>query len=132
MKRTLTLILLVFILLLYYYRQRVFLRDPVATVYRDEVKQSGVEIFINNADDVLLEKDDYPGAYRILVQHWDRAPGTPARLTCLPWTACVTEADNAPILPITDAAAYDPKVIMTDREVTFMDPTGARIRIELR
>ena len=132
MKRTLTLILLVFILLLYYYRQRVFLRDPVATVYRDEVKQSGVEIFINNADDVLIEKDDYPGAYRILVQHWDLAPGTPARLTCLPWTACFTEADNAPILPISTAAAYDPKVTMTNREVTFVDPTGARIRIELR
>jgi hypothetical protein len=134
MKRYLLLVLLVLVGLVFIYRERVFVRDPLGTVYRDEVKQSGVEVFINNENDVLLEKNGQPGAYRILVQHWDMVPGTPARLTCLIWTACLTEADNAPILAMVGNGndTYDPKVTMTGSEVSFVDGSGAKIRVELR
>jgi hypothetical protein len=115
---------------IYVFRQRVYLRDPVATVYRDEVKQSGIQVFINNDAELLLVKDG-PGAYRLLVQHWDSFPGTPVSLICLPWIACVTEANNAPKLAVASngAGSYDPKVLMTSNEVSFVDETGAKVRV---
>jgi hypothetical protein len=120
--------------LIYIYRQRLYLRDPLGTVYRDEVKQSGLQVFINSEHDLLLVKDDVPGAYRILVQHWDRLPGAPVNLTCLRWTACLTNADNVPIVPIVwnGKGTYDPKVTMSDREVSFVDGDGVRVRVVLR
>ena len=75
-------------------------------------------------------------------------PGTPITLTCLRWTACLTEADKAPAIPLAsagnsgsptseparrgDKGKYDPKVFMTTREVTFVDANASAVRIELR
>ena len=134
MKRILLLAALILLGLIYVYRKRVFLRDPVATLYRDEVKQDGVQIYINNLSDVLLIKEGDPGGYRILLQGWDQAPGAPVRLNCVHWMACMTEADNAPIVAMTGngPGPYDPKVTMSDREVSFVDGTGAKIRVMLR
>ncbi len=134
MKRILLLVLLSLVTLIFIYRQRVYLHNPIATVYRDDVKQTGVQVYFNSLDDVLLIKDSEPGAYRVLVQGWDRAPGTPVHLTCLVWTACLTEADNAPIVAMVwnGKGTYDPQVLMTNREVSFVDGTGAKVRVELR
>jgi hypothetical protein len=134
MRKILLLAFLVLIALIFIYRQRVFVRDPIGAVYRDEVKQSGVQVYINSLNDVLLIKDSEPGAYRILVQSWDQAPGTPVRLTCLIWTACLTEADNAPIVAMVGngPGRYEPKVVMTNREVSFVDGNGAKVRVELK
>lgn len=63
-------------------------------------KQSGVQVFVNASGDVLLWQDAEPGAYRILVQGWNKAPGTPVRLTCLHWMVCLTDADHPTTLPI--------------------------------
>ena len=90
MKRILLVAALILLGLIYVYRRRVFLRDPVATLYRDDVKQSGVQIYINNPSDVLLIKEGDPGGYRILMQAWDQAPGAPVRLNCVHWMACMT------------------------------------------
>ena len=57
-------------------------------------KQSGVQVFVNASGDVLLWQDAEPGAYRILVQGWNKAPGTPVRLTCLHWMVCLTDAPH--------------------------------------
>ena len=124
-------VLMVFIVL---NRQRVYVRDPLATVYRNEVRQGGVQVFINYSNDVLLWHDAEPGAYRILVQGWNKMPGTPAVLKCVRWMACMAEADRTPTIPIARAGkgAYDPRVAMTNREVSFMDGDGARVRVELR
>jgi hypothetical protein len=133
MKKLLILVILVVIVVVFF-GKRVYLRDPLGTVYRDEVKQSGVQVFINQDEEVLLVKEGEPGAYRVLVQHWDRFPGTPVSLICLPWTACVTEANNTPKLAIewNGSATYDPKVMMTNREVSFVDRNGAKVRVELK
>ena len=134
MKRILLVVTLVLLALIYVYRQRVFLRDPVATLYRDEVKQDGVQVYINDLSDVLLIKEGDPGGYRILLQAWDRVPGAPVRLNCVHWMACMTEANAAPVVTMTGngPGTYDPKVIMSDREVSFVDGTGARMRVTLR
>jgi hypothetical protein len=148
MKTTLTVLVVLFLVWLLYYRQRIYVRDPIATVYRNDVQQSGIEVFINYSNDVLLEQDSGPTPYRILVQDWNKMPGTPQTLTCLRWTACFTEGDKAPTIPLTstgksaqptsktarqgDKGKYDPKVFMASRQVTFIDPDNAVMRIDLR
>jgi hypothetical protein len=115
-------------------RQRVFVRDPLATVYRDGVKQSGVQVFINYSNDVLLQKDGDAGSYQTLVQGWNKAPGTPEVLKCVRWMACLTDADHATTLPIenTGKGTFDAQVAMTNREVSFIEGDGARMRVVLR
>jgi hypothetical protein len=115
-------------------RERLYIRDPVATVYRNTVKQSGVQVYMNASNEVLLEQDSQPGAYRILVQKWDRIPGSPARLSCVRWMVCMTTADQAPIVPAewTGQGKYDPNVQMSNREVSFVNGDGAQMLVELR
>ena len=115
-------------------RQRVYIRDPFATVYRNNVKQSGVEVYFNYSNDVLLWKEDSPGAFQILVQNWSKAAGTPSRLTCIHWMACLADADHATLIPRIPIGkqAGGSLATMTEREVTFIDTDGATLRVELR
>jgi hypothetical protein len=115
-------------------RQKVFVRDPLAAVYRNDVKQSSVEVFINYSNDVLMERDSDSGSYWTLIQGWNKAPGTPVVLRCLRWMACLTDADHATTLPIewSGKGRYDPRVSMTHREVSFVDGDGATVRVTLR
>jgi hypothetical protein len=114
-------------------RQRVYLRDPLATVYRNGAQQSGVQVYQNYSNDVLLEKDgDAP--YRILVQDWDEIPGTPISLTCIRWMACLASDDRAPKLPLEwkGKGKYDARVTMTNRVISFTDVDGSLLRVQLR
>jgi hypothetical protein len=120
-------------------RQRIYVRDPLATVFRDDGKQSGVQVFINASNDVLLWQEAEPGEYRTLLQGWNKMPGIPYRLTCMHWMMCLTDADHASVIPLNwngnsgkGRGKYDPAVTMTDREVTYMDADGATMRVELR
>ena len=134
MKRFLLLVFVVLMGFIWVNRMRVYVRDPVATVYKNDVKQSGVQVFINYANDVLLEQDAKPGAYQILVQGWNQMPGTPGILKCLRWMACLADADHATTFPIewSGKGRYDPRVAMTSREVSFVDGDGATMRVVLR
>lgn len=135
MKKLFLLAFVVILILVLLHRYRVFVRDPLASVYTsarpdgaDAVKQSGVQVYINYSNDVLLMKEN-PGGYTLLVQHWNRMPGTPVRLRCIHWMACLTDADHAQMLP---ARTYDPKVQMSDRAVSFVNPKGEATRVDLR
>jgi hypothetical protein len=115
-------------------RERVYVRDPLATVYRNEVEQSGVQVFQNYSNDVLVEKDGGDNPYRILVQDWNEIPATPVNLICIHWMACVASADRAPTLPLEwkGKGKYDAKATMTNKEVSFVDVDGSRVRVQLR
>jgi len=134
LKKILLLAILVAMAFIFVNRQRVYVRDPLATVYKSEVRQSGVQVFINYSDDVLLEQDAGPGSYRILVQGWNKMPGTPVVLKCIRWMACLADADQAATLPIewNGKGRYDPRVAMSSREVSFLDGDGATMRVTLR
>ena len=102
-------------------------------------RQSGVQVFVNAADDILLWRDAQPGAYRILLQAWNKAPGTPMRLTCLRWMVCLADADRPSTLPLDwtgnsgrHKGKYDPHVLMTGHRVSFVNGDGATVRVELR
>jgi len=129
LKRFLILVVLI-VIALYFFRVRVFLRDPLGAVYRDGVKQDGVQVYINQPKDVLLMNGDD----RVMVQHWDRMPAAPVKLTCLRWTMCFTDEDNAPKVAgeLNESFTYDPKVIFTDTEILFVDRSGAQMRVKLR
>ena len=103
MKTTLTILAVLFLVALFYYRQRIYVRDPLATVYRSDVPQAGVEVFINYSNDVLLWQEAEPNPYRILLQDWNRMPGTPMTLTCIHWVACLTDSDRTSTIPLTSA-----------------------------
>jgi hypothetical protein len=155
MKTTLTVLAVLFLVALIYYRQRIYVRDPLASVYRDDVKQEGVQVFINYSNDVLLEQDSPPTPTRILIQDWNKTPGTPMSLTCLHWLACFTDSDRTSTIPLVPTAQpapqppapsrrgaasparpavtgkYDPKVFMTGHEILFTAPDNSAMRIEL-
>lgn len=156
MKKLLVLAFVVLMVLILLHRQRVFVRDPLAKVYKsqkpadgksqkpdkaseradvaDGVKQDGVQVYINYSNDVLLSRDDTPGAYRILVQHWNKMPGTPIELKCIHSMACLTDADHASTIPINTTATrnYDSNVTMSAHEVSFVGADGSTMRVVLR
>jgi hypothetical protein len=115
-------------------RERIFVRDPVASVYRDNVKQSDVEVYFNFSDEILLQQNSGDRApKRTILQRWDMTPATPASLTCVRWLVCLTPADHAPTLPV-DASSgkgYEPKAAFDGREITFTDAAGVRVRVKL-
>jgi len=137
MKKVLALGLLVFLVFVVVHRQRLFLRDPLASVTRDGVKVDGVRVMINYSNDVLLE-DATAGYRRIyLVQHWNKVAETPtAPLHCLQGLACLTDADQAAgaaIVPGTRGRRTPfAGVTMTSNRIEFVDEDGALVEVTLR
>jgi len=134
MKKLFILAFLILMALILLNRQRVYVRDPLAKVYRGTQKQDGVQVYINYSNDILLIKENDPGPYRTLVQSWNKSPGTPTELKCIHWMACLADADHASIIPIAPAnkGNYDPQVVMSNRQVSFMNIDGTPTRVELR
>lgn len=121
----LTLLLVVLVAL---YRQRIYLRDPLATVFVGGIEDRNARAFINYSNDVLVESTAAPGGYRYLVQSWNHTAGTPATLTCLQRLACLADADHASLAAITDART----VTMSNREIQFADTNAVPVRVTLR
>lgn len=129
MRKLLLLLFIVFVAFVAINRQRLFLRDPLATVYRNSVPVDGARVYINYFNDIFVEE---PGEGRTwIVQNWNKVPGTPAAITCLHGMACLTDADHASATPL-GSASYQPGTQMSDREVSFNDGYGIGIRVTLR
>jgi hypothetical protein len=131
------LLLLAFVLIFAFVlvnRQRVFVRDPIAKVTVNGTPDSAYQVYINYSNDVLLERDDQKTGYGILVQNWNRTPGTPSTLNCIHWMACMTDADHATTLPLdhTGPGAYDPRTTMSSTAVSFVDGEGRAVNVALR
>lgn len=127
MKRLFFLLVLLGLMFVLYNRQRVFARDPLASVTRDGTKVDGMQVFINYSNDVLLENDG-PPLFVTLVQH-GRPLGTPANLKCLHWVACLTDADLAGLASTEEGARLES---MTSTEVRYTDGQGRRVVVKLR
>lgn len=128
MRTTFLLIALLIVGFIVINRERIYLRDPLAAVYKDEVKVDGAEVFINYSNDVLVQVGHHMQMEEYLVQEWNGIPGVPVELRCLQGIACHAVADHAPTVPIAGAT----KAEMTNRQVSFRDGSGAAIRITLR
>jgi hypothetical protein len=119
-----TLLLVVFVAV---FRQRIFLRDPLGKVERNDVAQDGARVYINYSNDVLVEDGSTHGF--LLVQNWNGIPGVPKHLACFTGLACWTDADEATMFPVGAAAA---RAAMSAKEVTFNDEAGAGMKVQLR
>lgn len=124
--------LVVVVVVLVVFRQRLYLRDPLATVERDGMKQQDYRVYVNFFNDILVE--DLGAGRRVLVQAQNGSPmvpGIPVHLNCLRGMACLTEINFAPTIPLR-GRGYVPAVEMTNKFVTFIDGDGANMRIALR
>jgi hypothetical protein len=121
-----TLLLLVFVVV---FRQRLFVRDPLGKVERSGVAQDGTRVYINYSNDVLVE--DSARHQFVLVQGWNALPGVPQHLFCLTGMVCWTDADKAAVFPVEGMGGRTPAV-MSAKEVTFVDESGAKVRVGLR
>jgi hypothetical protein len=121
-----TLLLVVFVAI---FRQRIFLRDPLGKVERNGVAQNGTRLFINYSNDVLVE--DATRHEFVLVQGWSALPGVPQHLFCLTGLLCWTDADRAAVFPM-EGAGGRTRAAMSAKDVTFVDGSGANVRVTLR
>jgi hypothetical protein len=120
---------LLLVVLVVVFRQRIFLRDPLGKVERNGAVQEGARLFINYSNDVLVE--DTAQHQFVLVQGWSTLPGVPQHLFCLTGLLCWTDADKAAVFPVDGIGGRTPAV-MSAKEVTFLDESGAKVKIELR
>ena len=129
MKRILivgTLLLAIFVAV---FRQRIFVRDPLGKVERGGVAQDGTRVYINYSNDVLME--DSARHQFVLVQGWNALPGVPQHLFCLTGLMCWTDGDKAAVFPVEGVGGKTPAV-MSAKEVTFVDESGAKVTVGLR
>ena len=132
MKKLLVVALVLVVIVLVIFRQRLFLRDPLAKVERNGQEQKEYRVYLNYFNDILVE--DLEGNRRILVQAKDDkplAPGFPMHLQCVRGMACLTEVEYAPTIPLAGKENMA-RVEMTNSFVTFVDGDGASMRVSLR
>jgi hypothetical protein len=137
MKKFLALLALVFLVFVVIYRQRIFLWDPLATVTRDGVKQGDVRVMIDYSNDVLVDDKSTDTRRLYLVQHWNEiAQFSTGPLKCVQFLACMTDAEHATGQKVTPGARGSRKpfdgVTMTNKQVEFVDESGALVSISLR
>jgi hypothetical protein len=111
------------------FRQRIFVRDPLGKVERNGIAQAGARLYINYSNDVLVE--DAAADRRYLVEGWNGVPGVPKHLACLTALACWTDGDEAEVFPLGNGP-NQAHAVMSAKEVTFADETGAMVRVQLR
>lgn len=137
MKKLLGFVVLALMIFVIVFRQRVFLRDPLATVTRDGHKQGDVRVMINYSNDILMN-DNSAATHRIyLVEGWNKVPQFLAStLRCINGVACMTDADQASGAPVPQGSrGRRPPfegVTMTNKKVEFVDEDGALVEVTLR
>jgi hypothetical protein len=120
---------LLLVVLVVVFRQRIYVRDPLGKVERGGGAQDGTRLYINYSNDVLVE--DAAQHQFVLVQRWSALPGVPQHLFCLTGLMCWTDGDKAAVFPVDGVGGKTPAV-MSAKEVTFVDESGAKVRVGLR
>ena len=129
MKRILIVGILLLVVFVAVFRHRIYVRDPLGKVERNGVALDGSRLFINYSNDVLVE--DSARHQFVLVQGWNGLPGVPQHLFCLTGMMCWTDADRAAVFPV-EGVGGKTRAVMSAKEVTFVDESGEKIRVELR
>jgi hypothetical protein len=124
-KKLIALLVLALIVFVIVERQRVFVRDVLASVQRDGAKVDGEQVFININNDVLLENDNPP--MLVFMAQKGQPLGVPTKLRCIHWVACLTDADIATTMPLGGSTP-----VMSAKTVSFRDQDGRRWVVSLR
>jgi len=116
LKKIILLLFLIFIVFVIYNRQRLYLRDPLANVTHDGIKEDGTQVFINYSNDALLE-NDHPPLYIKIIQHNNHV-GLPATLKCVHFVVCLADAEVVTLVePDTKAIVES----MTGKTITLRE-----------
>ncbi|MEO6805986.1 MAG: hypothetical protein ABI286_02860 [Edaphobacter sp.] len=129
MRKILIVVVLLLAVFVVVFRQRIFMRDPLGKVERNGVAQDSSRLFINYSNDVLIE--DSAQHRFVLVQGWSGLPGVPQHLFCFTGLMCWTDADRAAVFPV-EGVVGRTHAVMNAKEVTFVDESGANVRVILR
>ncbi len=126
MKKFILLLVVISIVFIIWNRDRLYVRDPFGSVFRNGTKESGAQIFINYSNDALIENDRAP-MYITLLQHGQRI-GVPATLRCMHFVVCLTDADVATLVVVQDGARV---ASMNRKEIDFRDGRGRECVVRL-
>lgn len=127
MKKWTALAVVVVIVFVAYNRNRLYVRDPLGGVTRNDAKEAGAQVYINFSNDVLVENDN-PPMYTLLLQHQNHI-GTPVELHCLHWLLCMADADVATFMQPPPSIAVEE---MTNKSVRFIDSDKRETVVALR
>ena len=127
MRKVILLLVVLAVVFLVWNRQRLYVRDPLGSVARDGVKESGAQVYINYSNDVLLENYNAP-MYVTLVQRGERV-GAPAEIHCMAYVACLLDADVATLLEGSEGAKA---TLMNGKRVEFRDGERRAVVVGLR
>jgi hypothetical protein len=114
MKKVILILVLIAIVFIAVMRNRLFLRDPFATVFIDGEKQSGTQVYINFQNEVFLENDN-PPAFIKVIQHNNHI-GPPTEMHGMHWLVMLSDADVAPLLQPDTTSVVDS---MTAKQVVY-------------
>jgi hypothetical protein len=67
----------------------------------------------------------------VLVQGWSGLPGVPQHLFCFTGLMCLTDADKATVFPV-EGIGGRTRATMSAKEITFVDESGADVKVMLR
>ncbi len=127
MKKWILLLVLVFAVFVAFNRTKLFVRDPLASVTRDGVRETGTQVFINFNNEVLLEHDGAP-AYVTAAEAAGHV-GTPQSIQCVHWLACLTDAYPATLV---DGSAATRTLRADGKAMEFRDAAGRDVLVALR
>ena len=125
MKKLIALLILALIVFVIVERQRIFVRDVLASAQRDGAKVEGEQVYINISNDVILENDNPP--MLIFMAEKGQPLGVPTKLRCIHWLACMTDADVATTMPLGGSTP-----VMSSKTVSFRDQDGRHWVVSLR
>lgn len=114
MKKVIAIIVLLFVVFVAYNRNRLYIRDPFASVMVDGEKQSGTQIYINFQNEVFLENDNPPTFIKV-VQHNNHI-GAPTEMHGMHWVVMLADADTVPLLQADTNAVVDN---MTAKQIVY-------------
>jgi hypothetical protein len=124
-KKLIALLIILLVVFVVVERKRVYVRDPLASVTRAGETVSGEQVYINYYNDVLLENDNPP--MLVMVVEKGQPVGVPAKLRCIHWLACLTDADAASALPLNAKIQS-----MNGKAVHFLDENAQPWVVALR
>jgi hypothetical protein len=129
MRKILLLLVIVFAVFVFLERDRLFLRDPLGTVTRNDLREDGAQVFINFHNEVLLENDNQPMYVTLVERRLPQVVGEPVGLKCIHWVACLADA-----YPATLAQPATPTTLKqsTNRVLEYIDAHGKDVVVRLR
>ena len=120
-------VLIVLACIAYANRERIFWRDPMGSVVRNGMKEPGAQVYENYAGDAMIENDNAPMYFDVLVH--GLPVSAPTSLKCIHYLICLAAGrDELQTLAVPGAKMES----MTAQAIRFRDADGRETVVALR